>query len=48
MPPRSITEAYDYLRRMAPALSQQFARAAAQAHNEAEWQEMQASLPELE
>jgi hypothetical protein len=38
MLPRSITETYDYLRRMAPALSQQFTQAAAQAHNEAELQ----------
>ncbi len=48
MPQRSISETYDYLRRIAPALSQQFAQAAVQAHNEAELQEIQASLPELE
>ena len=48
MPPRTISGTYDYLRRIAPALSQQFAQAAAQAHNEAELQEIQASLPELE
>jgi hypothetical protein len=48
MPLRSITETYDYLRRIAPMLSQQLAQAAAQAHNEAELREIQESLKELE
>ena len=38
MAQRTLTETYDYLRRIAPQFTAQVAQAAAQAHNEAEFE----------
>ncbi len=38
MKPKTVVETYDYLRRIAPDFTRRIAQAAAQAHNEAEFE----------
>jgi hypothetical protein len=47
MPPRTILETYDYLRRIAPELSGQFRADAARSHNEEEFRSSNATHRQL-